>query len=88
MVIILTVCRGTGVHLPEQSVKKAGGLSSGKLLFYLQVVVMCECPTIPVVLKDQTNIFWDNELKVDVPNLACLSVVTLHCYIHLWVHTK
>jgi len=60
----------------------------GKLLFHLQFVVMCECPTIPVVLKDQTNIFWDNELKVDVPNLACLSIVTLHCYIHLWVHTK
>jgi len=87
VVIILTVYRGTGVHLPEQSIKKLVVCQFGKLLFYLQFVVTCEWPTFQVVLKVQTNILRDDELKVDVANVACLSVMTLHCYLHLWDHT-
>jgi hypothetical protein len=48
VVVILTVYRGTHLHIPEQSVEKAGGLSSW-LHFYLQFVVTCECPAFPVV---------------------------------------
>ena len=37
VVVILTVYRGTGVHLPEQSVEKADGLSSWKVAFLSSV---------------------------------------------------
>lgn len=88
VIIILTVYRGTGLHLPNSLLKKLVVYQVGRLLFYLQFVVTCECPAFPVVLKDQMNILWDNELNVDVPNLTCLSVMTLHCCLHLWDHTK
>ena len=37
VVIILTVYRGASLHLPEQSVKKVGGLSSWKVAFLSSV---------------------------------------------------
>jgi len=51
VVVILTVYRGTLLHLLEQSVEKAGGLSGWKVAFYLQFAVTCECPAFPFVLE-------------------------------------
>jgi hypothetical protein len=37
VVVIMTVYRGTHLHIPEQSVEKAGGLSSWKFAFLSSV---------------------------------------------------
>jgi hypothetical protein len=51
IIVTLTVYRGTGLHLPEQSVKKLVVYKVGRLLFYLQFAVTCECPAFPVVFE-------------------------------------